>query len=88
MSTVAVTRMIGADVDELWRVFTDLPARATHLSTVESVEVRSAGPFDTGTRWREVRTLPDGLQVGEEYVVQRIDPPLLCVLASPGVGPW
>lgn len=86
MSTVAVTRLIGAGVDELWQVFTDLPARAAHLSTVESVDVRTAGPFGAGTRWREIRTLPDGLQVGEEYVVERVEPPTLCTVTSPGVG--
>ncbi|WP_369916038.1 SRPBCC domain-containing protein [Plantactinospora sp. KBS50] len=87
MSTVAVTRLIEASVDELWQVFTDLPARAAHLSTVESVDVRTAGPFGAGTRWREIRTLPDGLQVGEEYVVERVEPPTLCTVTSPGWVP-
>lgn len=86
MSTVAVTRLIEAPVDVVWRIFTDLAGRAAVLSTVESVRVLTDDPFRVGTRWREVRTLPDGLQVGEEYVVDEIQAPTSCTVTSPGVG--
>ncbi|GIG85277.1 SRPBCC family protein [Plantactinospora endophytica] len=39
MSTVAFSRLIEAPADELWRVFTDLPARPRWLCQVDEVEV-------------------------------------------------
>jgi hypothetical protein len=39
MSTVAVTRVVGVPVARVWTVFTDLPARAAWLATVDGVEV-------------------------------------------------
>lgn len=86
MSTVAVTRLVQASVDEVWRVFTDLSGRAAFLSTVDAVEVLTVGPFGPGTRWRETRTLSDGTRVAEEFLVDRVEAPLLCTLISPGVG--
>ncbi|GAA3737298.1 hypothetical protein GCM10022225_20130 [Plantactinospora mayteni] len=45
MSTVAFSRLIEAPADELWRVFTDLPARHRWLCQVDEVEVLDpAGP--------------------------------------------
>ncbi|MFC7549787.1 SRPBCC family protein [Plantactinospora sp. GCM10030261] len=86
MSTVAVTRLVVAPIHDVWRVFSDLSGRASLLSTVESVEVLTAQPFGPGTRWREIRTLSGGLQVGEEYVVDQVEAPRLCAVSSPGVG--
>lgn len=86
MSTVAVSKLIQAPVGELWRAFTDLPDRGRYLSTVESVEVLTTGPFGTGTRWLETRSLPDGTRVTEEFVVNKVVPRVLCAITSPGVG--
>ncbi|GAB3796812.1 SRPBCC family protein [Micromonospora zhanjiangensis] len=86
MSTVAVSKLVRASVGEIWRAFTDLPARGRYLSTVETVEVLTPGPFGTGTRWRETRSLPDGTRVTEEYVVNEVVPRVLCAITSPGVG--
>jgi len=53
MSTVAFSRLIEAPADELWRVFTDLPARPRWLCPVDEVEVLTRqpkpGPAGTGT---------------------------------------
>jgi uncharacterized protein YndB with AHSA1/START domain len=86
MSTVAVTRLIDAPVVRVWRVFTDLPARATWLSTVDAIEVMTPGPFGAGTVWRETRTMPGDVQVTEEFTVLRCDAPTRFVVASPGIG--
>ncbi|BCB80299.1 hypothetical protein GCM10022251_05390 [Phytohabitans flavus] len=86
MSTVAVTRLIEAPVMRVWRVFTDLPARATWLSTVDAIEVMTPGLFGTGTVWRETRTMPGDVQVTEEFTVQRCEEPTRFVVASPGIG--
>jgi uncharacterized protein YndB with AHSA1/START domain len=86
MSTVAVTRLIDAPVMRVWRVFTDLPARATWLSTVDAIEVMTPSPFGVGTVWRETRTMPGDVQVTEEFTVLRCDTPTRFVVASPGIG--
>ncbi|MFC0533509.1 SRPBCC family protein [Phytohabitans kaempferiae] len=86
MSTVAVTRLIDAPAVRVWRVFTDLPARAAWLSTVDAIEVMTPGLFGLGTVWRETRTMPGDVQVTEEFTVLRCDAPSRFVVASPGIG--
>jgi uncharacterized membrane protein len=86
MSTVAVTRLVEAPVVQVWRVFTDLPRRRRWLSTVDGVEVLTPGAFGTGTRWRETRTMSDGLRVTEEFEVRECMVPERFVVVSPGIG--
>ncbi|WP_422772156.1 SRPBCC family protein [Plantactinospora sp. WMMC1484] len=47
MSTVTFSRLIEAPADELWRVFTDLPARPRWLCHVHAVEVLATAPGGT-----------------------------------------
>ena len=92
MSTVAFTRLIEAPADELWRVFTDLPARPRWLCTVDEVEVLTPagvlppGGFGAGTAWRESRTLPDGTALVEEFSVEEAAPPVRLIVTSSGDG--
>jgi uncharacterized protein YndB with AHSA1/START domain len=86
MSTVAVTRLIEAPIQEVWRVFTDLRGRAEWLSTVTAVEVQTSGPFTAGTEWRETRTMPDGGEITEEFQVSECSPLHEFVVESPGIG--
>ena len=86
MSTVAVTRQIDAPATRVWRVFTDLPARAGWLSTVYTVEVLTPGPFGVGTGWRETRLMPDGTPIVEDFYVERAIPPERFTVSSPGIG--
>lgn len=86
MSTVAVTRLIDAPADRVWRVFTDLPARARWLSNVDEVEVVTPGPFAVGTVWRETRTMPGDVPVTEEFTVEQCTEHSRFVVASPGIG--
>jgi uncharacterized membrane protein len=86
MSTVAVTRLIDTPADDLWRAFTDLPARVRWQSTTNGVEVLTTGPFGPGTVWRESRTLPDGSAVIEEFKVDEASRPSRLTLTSPGIG--
>jgi uncharacterized protein YndB with AHSA1/START domain len=83
-STIEVSRLIPAPVDHVWRVFTDLAARARMMSTVDAIEILSDG-FQEGTTWRETRTLRD-VPVTEEWRVVSLSPPYRCVLASRGQG--
>jgi uncharacterized protein YndB with AHSA1/START domain len=86
MSTVTVTRVVRVPVARVWTVFTDLPGRATWLSTVDRVEVLTTGAFGIGTVWRETRTMPDGERVTEEFRVEECDAPVRLVVSSPGAG--
>ncbi|GAB3967792.1 SRPBCC family protein [Plantactinospora veratri] len=92
MSTVAFSRLIEAPADELWRVFTDLPARPRWLCQVDEVEVLhpaglpTGGGFGVGAVWRESRTGPDGTVMAEEFAVQEATPPRRLVVSSTGNG--
>lgn len=86
MSTVAVSRLVDAPVDEVWRVFTDLGGRCGWLSTVTEVQVLTTGAFGAGTVWRETRTMVDGEAVTEEFRVRECSPPEGFAVASPGIG--
>lgn len=83
---VTAGRLIGAPVERVWAVFTDLAARPRWLSTVESVEQLSTGAFGPGTAWRETRLVADRARVVEELRVVAVDPPRSVTLASPGIG--
>jgi uncharacterized protein YndB with AHSA1/START domain len=83
---VTAGRLIGAPVERVWAVFTDLAARPRWLSTVESVEQLSSGPFGLGTAWRETRVIAARARVVEELRVVAFDPPRSVTLASPGIG--
>ncbi|MFC6015412.1 SRPBCC family protein [Plantactinospora solaniradicis] len=98
MSTVAFSRLIEAPADEVWRVFTDLPARPRWLCPVDEVEVltRSVPPspagadavpgFGVGTVWQESRTGPGGSRMVEEFSVAEAAPPRHLVVVSSGDG--
>ncbi|HEX8629260.1 MAG TPA: SRPBCC family protein [Catenuloplanes sp.] len=86
MSTVAVTRLVEAPVQDVWRVFTHLAGRCEWLSTVGRVEQITPGPFGAGTAWTETRTMSDGGEVTEEFRVSECTPPERFVVASPGIG--
>ncbi|GHJ12661.1 MULTISPECIES: SRPBCC family protein [unclassified Micromonospora] len=86
MSTVTVSAFIEAQDADLWRLLTDLPARADWLSAVGAVEVLTAGAFGPGTTWRETRLRPDGGAEPEEFEVVEAVAPRRLVLGSPGSG--
>jgi hypothetical protein len=86
MSTVAVTRLIEAPIASVWRAFTDLPGRAGWLSSVIAVELRTPGPFGTGTVWRETRLMSDGAEITEDFQVASCVPGEQFVVVSPGIG--
>ena len=86
MSTVAVTRLVEAPVVEVWRVFTDLSGRCEWLSTVTRVEILTSGDFGARTVWRETRTMPDGTEITEEFLVRECVVPERFVVESPGIG--
>jgi len=86
MSTVAVTHVVDAPVERVWLMVTDLASRIHWLSSVDSVEVVTPGPFGAGTVWRETRTMPDRARVTEEFCVRDCEAPHRFVVISPGIG--
>ncbi len=86
MSTVAVSRLIEAPIDAVWRVFTELAGRCEWLSTVTRVEILTDGEFRAGTVWRETRTMADGGEITEEFRVRECVVPEKFVVESPGIG--
>ncbi|MEU8338493.1 SRPBCC family protein [Micromonospora tulbaghiae] len=86
MSTVTVSAFIEAQDADLWRLLTDLPARADWLSAVDAVEVLGTGAFGPGTVWRETRARPDGGTEPEEFEVIEAVAPGRLVLGSRGAG--
>ncbi|MEW2327626.1 SRPBCC family protein [Micromonospora chersina] len=86
MSTVTVSAFIEAQDVDVWRLLTDLPARADWLSAVGDVEVLSPGDIGPGTAWRETRVRPDGVAEAEEFLVVEAAAPARLVLSSQGAG--
>lgn len=86
MSTVTVTAFIEAPDVDVWRLLTDLPARARWLSAVGAVDVLTPAPFGPGTTWCETRVRPDGAAEPEEFVVVEAAAPTRLVLSSRGAG--
>lgn len=86
MSTVTATRTIDAAPRRVWALLTDLAGRVRWMSSVQGVEVVTSGAFDTGTVWRETRTMADGARVTEEFQVGECRMPCRIVVRSPGSG--
>ncbi|MFE9693490.1 SRPBCC domain-containing protein [Micromonospora sp. NPDC005806] len=86
MSTVTVSEFIEAQDVDVWRLLTDLPARAGWLSAVGAVDVLTSGEFGPGTVWCETRVRPDGTAEPEEFVVVEAVAPARLVLSSRGAG--
>lgn len=83
---MTVGRLVGAPVERVWAIFTDLAARPQWLSTVERVERLTPDAFGPGTAWRETRLIAAEARVVEELRVVATDPPRSVTLASPGIG--
>ena len=73
MSGTTVTRVVPAPPEAVWSLFTDLAARPSWLSEVESVELLTPGEIRPGTRWRETRVDAKGAQVTEELVLTEVE---------------
>ena len=84
MPTVSAARTIDAPLEEVWRIFTDLPTLPLRLSAVDAVVVLTDQPFGVGTTWRETRKMfgrvgteelsVSALQVMQSYTVEAAAP--------------
>lgn len=72
--SVAVSRIVEAPLEVVWRVATDLEALPETMSAITAVEVLAGGdPFGVGTRWRETRLMMRR-EATEEMTVTRVEP--------------
>jgi uncharacterized protein YndB with AHSA1/START domain len=68
MTTVTVDTQVGAPVELVFGVFTDLEHGAQHVSNIQAIEVLTTGGFKLGTRWRETREVLTQLDSAEMEV--------------------
>jgi uncharacterized protein YndB with AHSA1/START domain len=55
MATIRVSNVIGAPVDRVFQLFTDIEHGPAHVSDIKRIEMLTAGSVRRGTRWRETR---------------------------------
>ena len=55
MAKVRVSTEVGAPVEQVFKLFTDIEHAAERVSAIEKIEILSTGPFNLGYRWNESR---------------------------------
>lgn len=80
---IIVSRRIGAPIEEVFRLMTDVAAWPEVIKAIERVEVINPGPegIVPGTRFRETRTM-FGQKAVEEMKFAEISPPERFVLTA------
>jgi uncharacterized protein YndB with AHSA1/START domain len=68
MTTVTVATQIGAPVERVFEVFTDLEHGPEHVSNIKQIEMLTAIGFELGTRWVETREVLGQLDSAEMEV--------------------
>ncbi|MDQ1622043.1 MAG: hypothetical protein QOH19_461 [Actinomycetota bacterium] len=70
----SLTQHIHAPTDKVWAVISDIPGSAATLSSIDSVQMLSDGPYAEGTRWKETRVMMGRAETVEMRVSQ-CEPP-------------
>jgi carbon monoxide dehydrogenase subunit G len=55
MAKIKLSAEVGAPVDRIFELFTDIEHAAERVSGIKKIEVMSTGPFSLGYRWTETR---------------------------------
>jgi len=55
MSTITVSNQVGAPVDKVFQLFTDIEHGPAHVTGIKNIEMLTTGPVHLGSRWRETR---------------------------------
>jgi len=55
MATVRVSRDIGASVDSVFEMFTDVEHGPRRVSSIKKIDMMTFGPLRLGSRWNETR---------------------------------
>lgn len=70
----SLTRHINTPADKVWAVISDIPGSAATLSSIDSIQMLTEGPYAEGTRWKETRTMLGRAETVEMWV-SRCEPP-------------
>ncbi|NOT27696.1 MAG: hypothetical protein HOP16_16540 [Acidobacteria bacterium] len=65
MSTIRVSREIGAPIDRVFAMFTDIEHGHEHVSGIKKVEMMTFGPLRLGSKWSETREVMGRLDDAE-----------------------
>ena len=68
MATVTVNDEIGAPLERVFAMFTDLESAARHVAGIKGIEMLTPGGFRLGTRWRETREVLGRLDTADMEV--------------------
>lgn len=79
--STSLTQHIRATPEKVWAVISDIPGSAATLSSLESVQMLSDGPYGEGTRWKETRTMMGRSETVEMWVAEA-DPPRSTVVKA------
>lgn len=74
--TTSLTRHVNAPADKVWAVLSDIPGSAATLSSIDSIQMLTEGPYAEGTRWKETRTMMRRAETVELWVAV-CEPPAL-----------
>ncbi|MCU1530623.1 MAG: hypothetical protein JWO49_194 [Arthrobacter sp.] len=66
----SLTQHIKAPADRVWTVLSDIPGSAATLSSIDSIQMLTDGPYRKGTRWTETRTMMGRAETVEMEVSQ------------------
>jgi carbon monoxide dehydrogenase subunit G len=70
----SLTQHIHAPAEKVWAVISDIPGSAATLSSIDSIQMLTDGPYGEGTRWKETRTMMGRAETVEMWVSQ-CEPP-------------
>ena len=65
MSTIKVSREIGAPIERVFEMFTDIEHGQEHVSGIKKVEMMTFGPLRLGSKWSETREVMGRLDDAE-----------------------
>ena len=70
----SLTQHINAPAEKVWAVISDIPASAATLSSIDSIQMLTEGPYSVGTRWKETRSMLGRAETVEMWVSE-CEPP-------------
>ncbi|WP_131683823.1 SRPBCC family protein [Pseudarthrobacter sp. YALA5] len=82
--STSLTQHIRATPEKVWAVISDIPGSAATLSSIESIQMLSDGPYGQGTRWKETRSMMGRSETVEMWVAEADSPRSTVVKAHQG----
>lgn len=82
MKPIVFEREIGAPVERVFTVLTDIPNAAERLEGITSIEMLSEGPVGVGTRWKETRLMFGKESTEEMWITEFVPNEMYAVEAN------